>query len=50
MVTFIFQVSYAAPIIRPLIWIISDVKVTYNYLSDLTEMLFSNQLKDDEYN
>ena len=33
-----------------LIRVISDIKVAYNCLSDLNKILFSNQLKDDEYN
>ena len=46
----IFQIYYATPIIRLLIGVISDLKVTCNYLSDLTEILYSEQLEDGEYN
>ena len=49
MVTIIFQISDATPIIRLLIRVISDLKVTFNYLSDLDEMFYTNQLKDGEY-
>ena len=49
MVTVMFQNSYATPIIKLLIWVISDLEVTYNYLSDLHEILYSNKLKDGEY-
>ena len=49
MVTNIFQNSYATLLIRLLIRINSDVKVTYNYLSDLYEILYSDQLKDGKY-
>ena len=48
-VTFIFQISYATPIIKLLIRVISDPKVTYNYLSDLHEILYSIKMKDGEY-
>ena len=34
---FIFQIYYATPVIRLLIRVISDLKVTCNYLSDLNE-------------
>ena len=49
MVTIIFQNYYATPIIKLLIRIISDLKVTYKYLLDLHEILYSNKLKDGEY-
>ena len=49
MVTIIFQNSYATPLIRLLIRVISDVKVTCNYLSDLNEILYNEQLEDGEY-
>ena len=44
MVTIIFQVSYAAPMIKLLIRVISDLKVNFNYLSDLDEMFHTKQL------
>ena len=50
MVTIIFQISYATPIIRLLIRVISDLKVNYNYLSDLDEMFHTKQLRNGEYN
>ena len=40
--------KYATPIIRLLVWIISDFKVSVNYLSDLDEIFQTNQLKDNE--
>ena len=43
---FIFQIYYATPKIRLLIRVISDLKVTYNYLSNLDEMFHTKQLKD----
>ena len=46
---FIFQNYYATPIIRVLIRVISDLKVTCNYLSDLNEILYSDQLEDGKY-
>ena len=49
MITFIFQIYYATPIIRLLIRVIIDLKVTCNYLSDLYEILCSNQLEDGDY-
>ena len=49
-VTIIFQSSYATPIIRILIRVISDLKGNCNYLSDLHEMLHTKQLKDPGYN
>ena len=50
MVTIIFQNSYAMPLIRLLIRVISDLKVTCNSLSDLNEILYSEQLENGEYN
>ena len=50
MVTIIFQISDVTLIIRLLIRIISDLKVNFNYLSDIDEMLYTKQLKDGEYN
>ena len=47
---FIFQSYYATPIIRLLIRIVSDLKVTRNYLSDLNEIFYSDQSEDGEYN
>ena len=46
MVTIIFQISDATPIIRLLIRVINDLKVNVNYLSDLDEMFHTKQLKD----
>ena len=49
MVTIIFQNSYVTPIIRILFRVISDLKVTCNYLSDLNEILYNEQLEHGEY-
>ena len=49
MVTVFFQNYYATPIIRVLIRVISDLKVTCNYLSDLNEILYNEQLEHGEY-
>ena len=49
MMKFIFQIHYATPIIRLLIRVISDLKVTCNYLSDLNEILYNEQWEDGEY-
>ena len=38
MVTIIFQISDAMPIVRLLIRVINDLKVNFNYLWDLDEM------------
>ena len=48
MVTIIFQISDATPIIDVLIRVISDPKV--NYLWDLNEMFCTKQLRDGECN
>ena len=50
MVTIIFQISDATPIIRLLIMVISNLKVNLNYLLDLDETFFTKQLKDCECN
>ena len=50
MVTIIFQISDATSIIRPLIRVISDLKVNFNYLSYLAEMFYNKQWKDSECN
>ena len=50
MVTIIFQISDATPIIRLLIKLISDLKVNFKYLWDLDEIFFNKQLKDGECN
>ena len=50
MVTIIFQISDATPTIRLLIRVISDLKVNFNYLSELDEMFYTKQLKDGECN
>ena len=44
-----FQNSYATPLIRLFFRVISDLKVTFNYLLDLYEILYSNQLEDGDY-
>ena len=49
MMIFIFQIYYGTPIIRLLISVVSDLKVTCNYLSDLNEILYSDQLEDGKY-
>ena len=49
MVTIIFQNSYSTPIIRLLIRVTGDLKVTYNYLLDLNQILYSDQREDGEY-
>ena len=49
MVTFIFQISCALLIIMLFVRLISEVKVNYNCLTDLDEILCSSQLIDDEY-
>ena len=41
MVTIIFQISDATPIIRLLSRVISDLKVNFNYLWDLDEMFYT---------
>ena len=46
---FSFQIYYATRIIKLLIRVISDLKVTCNYLLDLNEILYANQLEDGEY-
>ena len=46
---FIFQIYYATPTIRLLIGVISDRKVTCNYLSDLNKLLYNEQLEDGQY-
>ena len=50
MVTNIFQISDATPIIRQLIRVIIDLKVNINYLWDLHKMFYNKQLKDGECN
>ena len=49
MMIFIFQIYHATLIIKLLIRVISDIKLTHNYLLDLHEVLYSNKLKDTEY-
>ena len=45
MVTIIFQISDATPIIRRLlIRVISGLKVNFNYLWDLDEKFYDNQI------
>ena len=44
-----FQITYATPIIRLLVRVISDLKINFKYLSDLNEMFQTKQLKDGEY-
>ena len=50
MMAFLFQVSYATPVIKLLIRVISDLKANFNYSSDLDEMFYPKQLKNGEYN
>ena len=50
MVPIIFQISDATPIISVLIKVIGDLKVNFNYSSDLDEMFYTKQLKDCECN
>ena len=50
MVTIIFQISDATPIIRLLIRVISDLKVNSKYLCDLDEIFYTKQLNDGECN
>ena len=50
MVTIMFQISDATPIIRLLIRVISDLKVNFNYLSDIDEKFYTKRLKNGEYN
>ena len=48
---FKFQIYNATPIIRLSIGIINDLKVTCNYLSELIEIFYGDQLDDDgKYN
>ena len=47
---FLFQISYATPVIKLLIRVISDLKANFNYLSDLHEMFHTKQMKNGEYN
>ena len=49
MVTIIFQISDATPIIKLLIRVIIGLKVNFKYLWNLDEMFFTKQLKDGEY-
>ena len=49
MAAIIFLNFHATPIIRLLIRVISDLKVTCNCLADLNEILCSNQLEDGKY-
>ena len=48
-VTIIFQISDAMPAIMQLICVINDGKVTFNYVWDLNEILYSDQLEDGEF-
>ena len=48
MMAFIFQISYATPVITLLIRVISDLKANHNYLSDLDEIFHTKQLKNGE--
>ena len=50
MVTIIFQISDATPIISLLIRVINGLKVKFKYLRDSDEMFFTKQMKDGEYN
>ena len=46
MVTIIFQISNATPIIS----LIRDIKVNFNYFPDLDERFYTKQLKDGKCN
>ena len=50
MVTIIFQISDATPIITLLIRVISGLKVNLKDLWDLNEIFYTKQLKDGECN
>ena len=50
MLTIIFRIFDATPIISLLIRVISDLKVNFNYLWDLDEMFYTKELKDGECN
>ena len=50
MVTIIFQICDATLIIRLLIRVISDLKVNFNYVSNLDEVFYTKQFKDGECN
>ena len=50
MVTIIFQISDATPIISLLIRVISGLKVNFKYLWNLDEMFFTKQSRGGEYN
>ena len=49
MATIFFLNFDTTPIIRLLTRVISDLKVTYNYLSDSNEMFHTKQLMNGEY-
>ena len=46
MMAFLFQISYATPVIRLLIRVISDPKANFNYLSDLDEMFHTKAIEE----
>ena len=46
MLTIVFQISDATPIISLLIRVISNLNVNFKYLWDLVEIFFTKQLKD----
>ena len=50
MVTIIFQIADAIPIISPSIRVISGLKVNFNFLWDLDEIFYTKQLKDGKCN
>ena len=50
MVTIIFQISDATPIISPIIRLGSDLKVNFNYWWDLDDLFYTKQLNDGECN
>ena len=50
MMTVIFQIYYATPIIRLLIRIINGLKFNFNYVSDFDEIFYTKQLKDGKCN
>ena len=49
-IAFIYRISYASPIIELLIRVVSDIKATFNYLSDLDEIFHTKQLKNGKCN
>ena len=50
MVTIIFQISNATPIVSLLVRVISGLKVNSKYLCDLDEIFYTKQLNDGKCN